>query len=71
MDAEIHEQEPGEGRRSALVAVDETEASARVVEFVNDFFAGLDVDIVGSNGGRGAVQGPVPAVPSGRSSDWR
>lgn len=70
MDAEIHEQESGERRRSALVAVDETEASARVVEFVNDFFAGLDVDIVGINVGREHAAWIPTGVDSGASFYW-
>lgn len=59
-----------------LVAVDETEASARVASFVNEFFGGLDVEIVALHVGDavpawypdGVVRGalfawPYPVVP--------
>lgn len=48
--------------RQILVAVDESEASARVSDFVNRFFEGLDVSVIAVNVGRV----PIPvAVPTG------
>jgi len=49
------------GTRKVLVAVDDSEASTRVAEFVNRFFGGLDVEIIAIN------VGPVAraAVPYG------
>jgi len=44
-----------------LVAVDDSDASERVVTFVNEFFAGLDVDVVGINVGHG----PAVWIPTG------
>lgn len=41
--------------RTVLVAVDDSEASERVVRFVNAFFAGLDVEVIGINVGREPV----------------
>lgn len=38
--------------RTVLVAVDDSEASERVVRFVNGFFTGLDVEVIGINVGR-------------------
>jgi len=37
--------------RKVLVAVDDSEASTRVAEFVNRFFGGLDVEIIAINVG--------------------
>lgn len=38
--------------RRILVAVDDSDASDRVVEFVNGFFGGMDVEVTGMNVGR-------------------
>lgn len=46
--------------RRILVAVDEDEASERVVAFVNTFFGGLDVDVVAIHVGRV----PAPWIPA-------
>lgn len=35
--------------RQVLVAVDDSDASRRTVDFVNEFFAGLDVVVIGLN----------------------
>ncbi len=45
------------GTRKVLVAVDDSEASTRVAEFVNRFFEGLDVEIIAIN------VGPAPIAP--------
>jgi len=44
------------GTRKVLVAVDDSDASTRVAEFVNRFFGGLDVEIIAINVGPGALQ---------------
>ena len=48
--------EPHDGseaaRRTVLVAVDDSDGSERVVRFVNRFFRGLDVKVIGINVGR-------------------
>lgn len=49
--------------REILVAVDDSEASERVSDFVNDFFVGLDVTITAVNVGTLAVAQPYPALP--------
>ncbi len=50
--------------RKVLVAVDESEASERAADFVNAFFGGLDVVIVGLNVGAAPLAwGPYPAAP--------
>ena len=46
-DRETEHRETGGHRRQMLVAVDESDASERVVSFVDEFFAGLDVEVVG------------------------
>lgn len=43
--------EPTRGTRKVLVAVDDSEASTRVAQFVNSFFDGLDVEIIAINVG--------------------
>lgn len=50
--------------RQILVAVDDGEAAQRVADFVNDFFAGLDVAILAVNvGSSPLVWGGYPAAP--------
>jgi len=44
------------GTRKVLVAVDDSDASTRVAEFVNRFFGGLDVEIIAINVGPGALE---------------
>ena len=52
--------------REVLVAVDESDASARVREFVNGFFGGLDVSITVVNVGTAPVAwGPYVTAPGG------
>lgn len=52
-----------------LVAVDESEASERVRDFVNEFFAGMDVSITAVNVGAGPVAwGPYVTAPGGLDS---
>ena len=55
--------------RVVLVAVDDDEASERVVEFVNRFFGGLDVTVIGINVGQ-APDPPVPLGPGIRTPFW-
>lgn len=52
-----------------LVAVDETEGSRRASEFVNRFFAGMDVSITAVNVARQPTES-VPAIPYGRVYPW-
>jgi nucleotide-binding universal stress UspA family protein len=47
--------------RTILVGVDDSEASRRVVSFVNSFFGGLDVKVIGMN--VGAL--PITFLPGG------
>lgn len=50
--------------RQILVAVDESEASERVSDFVNRFFGDLDVSITAVNIGAAPLAwGPYPATP--------
>lgn len=50
--------------RNVLVAVDDSEASAHVADFVNDFFGSLDVSITAVNIGSVALAwGPYAAAP--------
>jgi nucleotide-binding universal stress UspA family protein len=53
-----------------LVAVDKTEGSRRAAEFVNRFFAGMDVSITAVNVARSPVDS-VPAVPYGGVYPWQ
>lgn len=48
-------------RRTVVVAVDGSEASERVVAFVNEFFGGLEVEVIGINVG----PGPAAWLPRG------
>ncbi len=52
-----------------LVAVDKTEGSRRAAEFVNRFFAGMDVSITAVNVARGPAE-TVPAAPYGGVYPW-
>lgn len=55
--------------RHILVAVDRSEGSRRATEFVNRFFAGMDVSITAVNVARDPVEA-MPAVPFGRAYPW-
>jgi nucleotide-binding universal stress UspA family protein len=55
--------------RRILVAVDETEGSRRAAEFVDRFFAGMDVSITAVNVAR-APADTVPPVPYGGVYTW-
>lgn len=59
-----------EDRRTVLVAVDHSEASERVVRFVNRFFAGLGVEIVGINVGELAAAWIPMGLAAGATSYW-
>lgn len=50
------------GTRRVLVAVDDSDASARVGDFVNRFFGGLDVEIVAITVGRVALEALPPPI---------
>jgi nucleotide-binding universal stress UspA family protein len=52
-----------------LVAVDKTEGSRRAAEFVNRFFAGMDVSITAVNVARSPAN-TMPAVPYGKVYPW-
>lgn len=45
-----------------LVAIDETEASRRVAQFVNDFFDRSEAEVIGLNVGRGPIAWVPPMV---------
>lgn len=51
--------------RHILVAVDDSEASARVAEFVNGFFDALDVTITAMNVSRAPLPSPYAIDPGG------
>jgi nucleotide-binding universal stress UspA family protein len=53
-----------------LVAVDDSNASERVVTFVNEFFASLDVQIVGMNVGTTAAAWMPTGLESGGAFVW-
>src|ERR687891_913733 len=55
--------------KRVLVAVDETEASRRAAEFVDRFFAGMDVSITAVNVARQPVEW-LPATPYGGVFAW-
>lgn len=55
--------------KKILVAVDETEASRRAVEFVEEFFMGADVSLTVVNVARSPVSW-VPASPYGGVAAW-
>lgn len=55
--------------RRILVAVDESDASRRVADFVNTFFDGLGMEITAINVGRGPwIAAPYP--PAGVAFGW-
>lgn len=71
MNAANREREAGRGHhRQVLVAVDESEASERVVTFVNEFFAGLDVGIIGVNVGNELALWMPDGPGGGASFAW-
>jgi nucleotide-binding universal stress UspA family protein len=53
-----------------LVAIDETEASARAARFVNEFFAGFEAEIIGLSVARSPVPEVPPDVPYGGMYLW-
>jgi nucleotide-binding universal stress UspA family protein len=53
-----------------LVAVDESEASARAARFVHEFFAGFDAEIIGLSVARSPVPEVPPGVPYGGMYLW-
>lgn len=71
MNAANREREAGRGHhRQVLVAVDESEASERVVTFVNGFFADLEVEIIGLNVGNELVLWMPDGPEVGVSFSW-
>lgn len=53
-----------------LVAIDETDASRRVAQFVNDFFDRSEVEVIGLNVGRGPAAWVPPMVGWGGAWSW-
>ncbi|MEZ5411078.1 MAG: universal stress protein [Acidimicrobiales bacterium] len=53
-----------------LVAIDETEASQRVAQFVNDFFDRSEVEVIGLNVARGAAPWLPPMIGWGGAWAW-